>query len=132
MSWTLVLPYPRPPKGLHSNDRAHWRVKAKSTAEVRDMVVHLCRAQRIPPMQRVSVAIVWVVPNRLKRDADGPDPLSKVIYDAIGSDRGVSAGLVADDTPEFMDKPRLRIEHRPGEAAHFEITITDITKETPA
>lgn len=96
------------------------------------MVVHLCRAQRIPPMQRVSVAIVWVVPDARKRDADGPDPLSKVIYDAIGSDRGVSARLVTDDTPEFMDKPRLRIEHRPGDAAHFEITITDITHRPDA
>ena len=123
--WTLKLPYPRPPEGLHANDRCHWRVKSQSTASVRDLVMMLCRSQRIPRMQRVSVQVVWVVPDRRKRDSDGPDPLCKVIYDAIGSDRGVSARLVPDDSPEFMDKPRLRIEHRPG-PAHFEIQIREV------
>lgn len=125
--WVLSLPYARPPKGLHANDRAHWRAKAASTAEVRDLVVMLCRSQRIPQMQRVAVQVVWVVPDKRKRDSDGPDPLCKAIYDAIGSDRGTSAHLVPDDSPEWMDKPRLRIEHRPGEPAHFEIQIREAT-----
>lgn len=132
MSWSLILPFERPPKGLHSNDRPHWRTKARSTAEVRNLVVVLCRAQRIPPMQRVSVQVTWVVPDRRKRDADGPDPLTKVIYDAIGSDRGVSAHLVPDDTPEFMEKPRLVIEHQPGCTAHFRVDIQDITHRPEA
>ena len=123
--WVLKLPYPRPPEGLHANDRCHWRVKAQSTASVRDLVMLLCRSQRIPKMQKVSVQVVWVVPDHRKRDADGPDPLCKVIYDSIGSDRGVSARLVPDDSPEFMDKPRLRIEHRPA-PAHFEIHIQEV------
>lgn len=125
--WVLRLPYPRPPKGLHANDRAHWRTKARSSADVRDMVVMLCRARRVPKMQRMEVQVVWVVPDKRKRDSDGPDPLCKAIYDAIGSDRGTSAHLVPDDSPEWMDKPRLRIEHRPGEAAHFEIQIREAT-----
>ncbi|WP_136032499.1 hypothetical protein [Microbacterium sp. PF5] len=127
MSWVLQLPYERPPKGLHSNDRNHWRVKAKSAKDLRELVSALCRQQRIPKMQRISVQVVWVVPTRHKRDADGPDPLCKVIYDAIGSDRGIGAQLVADDTPEFMDKPRLVIEHQPGVTAHFRVELTDIS-----
>lgn len=127
MNWTLILPYPRPPKGLHSNDRVDWRVKARSAARLRDMVTLLCRTQHIPTMQRVSVQVVWVVPDKRKRDADGPDPMTKVIYDAIGSDRGTSAQLVPDDTPEFMHKPRLVIEHQPGVTAHFRVEITDVS-----
>jgi hypothetical protein len=127
MSWTLSLPYERPPKGLHSNDRVHWRTKGRSTKAVRELVTVLCRSQRIPKMQRASVQIFWVVPTRHKRDADGPDPMTKVIYDAIGSDRGVGARIVPDDTPEFMDKPRLVIEHQPGVTAHFRVEITDIS-----
>jgi hypothetical protein len=102
-------------------------VKARSTKELRERVAVLCRVAKIPKIQRVSVQVVWVVPTRHKRDADGPDPMTKVIYDAIGSDRGVSARLVPDDTPEFMDKPRLVIEHQPGEVAHFRVEITDIS-----
>lgn len=127
MSWALELPFERPPKGLHSNDRVHWRTKSRSTKAIRELVTVLCRSQRIPKMQRVSVQVVWVVPTRHKRDADGPDPFCKVIYDAIGSDRGVSARLVPDDTPEFMDKPRLAIEHQPGVTAHFRVEVTDIS-----
>lgn len=124
MTWTLELGYTRPPKGLHQNDRAHWRVKARSTKEVRELVTVLCRVAKIPKLQRVSVQVVWVVPTKHKRDEDGPDPLCKVIYDAIASDRGVSARIVQDDTKEFMDKPRLVIEHQPGELAHFRVEIT--------
>lgn len=126
MTWTINLPYQRPPKGLSSNDRTVWQVKARSTAEVRRLVVNLVLAQRIPKMNRVSVEVVWVVPTKHKRDADGPDPMCKAIFDAIGSDRGVSARLVPDDDPAHMEKPRLRIEHRPGSTAHFEVTIRDL------
>lgn len=127
MTWTFLLPYARPPKGLHANDRVHWRTKARSTAEVRNLVVMLCREQRIPKMQRVSVQLVWVVGDHRKRDADGPDPMAKAIFDAVGSDRGVSAGLVPDDSPEFMMKPRPVIEYRDGASPHFEVIIRDLT-----
>lgn len=123
MTWTLVLPYPRPPKGLHANDRAHWR----STAEVRELVVMLARSQRIPTMQRMSVQLVWVVGDHRKRDADGPDPLAKAVFDGLGSDRGVSARLVPDDDPAHMEKPRPVIEYRAGATPHFEVRITDLT-----
>lgn len=127
MTWILELPFERPPKGLHANDRVHHMVKARSAKQVREMVTVLCRSQRIPKLDRISVQVVWVVPTRHKRDEDGPDPFCKVIYDAIGSDRGVSARIVQDDTKEFMDKPRLVIEHQPGVTAHFRVEITDIS-----
>lgn len=127
MTWLIELPYERPPKGLHSNDRVHHMVKARSTKELRERVAVLCRVAKIPKLHRISVQVVWVVPTRHKRDEDGPDPMCKVIYDAIGSDRGVSARIVQDDTKEFMDKPRLVIEHQPGELAHFRVEITDVS-----
>ena len=127
MTWTLELPYERPPKGLHANDRVHHMVRARSAKELRERVAGLCRVAKIPKLQRISVQVVWVVPTRHKRDEDGPDPMCKVIYDAIGSDRGVSARIVQDDTKEFMDKPRLVIEHQPGETAHFRVEITDVS-----
>lgn len=132
MSWMLTLPFERPPKGLHANDRPHWRVKARATKDLREFVTMLCRSQNIPKMQRVSVQVIWVVPDRRKRDEDGPDPMAKAIFDAIGSDRGVSARLVEDDSPDFMSKPRPLIEYRPGEPAHFEIIIRDISNRPDA
>ena len=124
---TIILPLPRPPKGLSANDRTHWSVRARESVKLRMQVTRL--VEHMEPMQRCRVEIVWVVRDQRRRDADNPDPMCKAIYDAIGSDRGVGARLVPDDAPEYMEKPRLRIEYRPGCDPHFEVTITDLSGE---
>lgn len=127
MTWVLELPYPRAPKGLNANDRNHWRTKAASTAAVRAQVKAAAVTARITPMQRVQVELVWVVGDKRKRDPDNLAPFAKAICDAIGSDRGVSAHLVQDDSPEYMTKLHPRIEHRPDVTPHFEVHVTDIS-----
>ncbi|WP_146079391.1 hypothetical protein [Rathayibacter sp. AY2B9] len=124
--WSFTLPYPRPPRGLHSNDRSPWQVKARSTAQVRLDVFNLVRAAHVPALERIRVDVEWVVPDRRKRDADGPEPMLKAIFDGIGSDRGVSARIVEDDDPRHMDKGRLTIRREPGCLAHFDVTITEL------
>ncbi|MCE0510865.1 hypothetical protein LVJ59_17595 [Microbacterium sp. KKR3/1] len=127
MNWILELPYERPPKGLSANYRGHWAPKAKSTAEVRALVVTLARNAAIPTMGRMQVELVWVVTDNRKRDADNVFPLLKVAADGLASDRGVSAHVVPDDSPEWCVKIAPRIEKRDGETAHFELIVTDIT-----
>ncbi|WP_058630654.1 hypothetical protein [Microbacterium oxydans] len=127
MTWTLELPYDRPPKGLSANYRGHWAPKAKSTAEVRALVVALARNARIPTMGRMQVELVWVVTDNRKRDSDNVAPFAKAIFDGLGADRGVSARLVPDDAPEFMVKLMPRIEYRVAGHPHFEVVITDLS-----
>lgn len=57
MTWTLELPYERPPKGLHANDRVHHMVRARSAKELRERVAVLCRVAKIPKLQRISVQV---------------------------------------------------------------------------
>lgn len=129
---TLELAYERPPKGLSANDRAHWAVKSKATAEVRAQVKYLAGAAGIEPMQRCQVEIIWVVADKRRRDSDNAAPFAKAIFDGLGADKGVSAHIVADDDPAHMVKLMPRIEHRPGATPHFEIIITDITHRPDA
>lgn len=126
-TWTLTLPYTRPPKGLSANWRGHWSTKARSTAEVRNLVAALARAARLPQMQRIQVELIWVVTDHRKRDDDNLHPLAKSCWDALASDRGVSARIVPDDSPEFVTKMHPRIEYRPDESPHFEVIVTDTT-----
>ncbi len=126
-SWTLSLPYSRPPKGLSANDRPHWAAKAKATAAVRELVFALARSERIPTLQRIQVEVIWVVSDKRRRDADNAAPFAKAIFDGLAADRGVSAHIVADDAPEFMTKLMPRIEYRLDESPHFEVLITDIS-----
>lgn len=132
MTWILELPYERPPKGLSANYRGHWAPKAKSTAQVRALVATLARNAGIPPMGRMQVELVWVVTDNRKRDADNVFPLLKAAADGLASDRGVSAHLVPDDSPEWCVKIAPRIEKRDNGTAHFEVIITDITHRPDA
>lgn len=127
MTWTIILPFPKIPDGLSLNSRAHWRVKNRSTRDVRILVAHEAIRLGIPKMQRLQVGLVWVVKDRRKRDVDNTVGMLKVIADGLASDRGISAHLVADDSPEFCVKLMPRIEHRPGETPHFEVHITDVS-----
>lgn len=125
-SWSFSLPYKRAPKGLSMNDRAHWAVKAKSTAEVRLIVMGETRALRTGCLEKIRVDVVWVVNTRARRDTDNLAPFLKAIYDGIGSDKGVSARIVEDDAPEFFEKPGATIRYEKGADAHFEVTITEV------
>lgn len=127
MTWLLELAYPKPPKGLSANDRAHWAVKSKSTAEVRAQVKTLAHAAGIEPMQRCQVEIVWVVADKRRRDADNAAPFAKAIFDGLGADKGVSAHIVVDDDPAHMVKLMPRIEYQQGSTPHFEVIITDLS-----
>ena len=124
--WSFTLNHPRAPKGLNANDRSHWRTKARSTKQVRDVVATIVQTMPIPAVEKVRVDCVWVVNTRGKRDPDNLAPFLKAIYDAIGSDRGTSAHLVADDSPEYMEKVGATIRYEHGCTPHFIISITDI------
>ena len=126
--YVLNLPYTSIPDGLSGNSRHHWRTKARSTAQVRNLIVQLAEPD-IEPMNRMQVELVWVVTDRRKRDEDNMAPLFKAICDGLGSDRGVSARLVRDDSPEWMVKLHPRIEYRPDETAHFEVIVTELTND---
>lgn len=129
-SWQIRLDFTRPPKGLSANDRAHWRTKAKSTALVRGLVAQRVRYAGVPKLGRCRVDVQWIVTNARTRDPDNLAPLTKAIYDAIGSNRGVGARIVEDDDPAHMEKPQatILVDHN-EDAAYFVITITDITEE---
>lgn len=121
-----VIPYPGPraPKGLSANDRVHWRTKNRSVFQVRNWVAVHARQLGIPKCAHLTVELVWIVSDRISRDDDNLAPFAKAIYDGLASNKGVSAHLVPDDTPEYVTKKHPRIEYRAGETARFEIHIT--------
>jgi hypothetical protein len=124
--WTIRLLYPKPPYGLSMNDRPHWAVKGKATKAVRTDVMYKVRQAKVPALERIRVDVTWMVTTRHHRDADNLAPFLKAIYDGIGSNRGISARIVEDDTPDLMQKPEATIEHLPGGEPHFVVRITDL------
>lgn len=125
--WTIRLLYPRPLPGLSANDRVHWRTKAASTKTIRDEVFVKVRAAHVPALERIAVDVTWVVFDKRNRDSDNLAPFLKAIYDGIGSNKGISARIVDDDTDALMDKRKATILPAPGKGTpFFEVRITDL------
>jgi hypothetical protein len=115
--YILEFDYRRPP--LTANQRLHWRERADRTAGVRTSARYLAR--RIPFLGRCEVALVWVVTDRRRRDADNIVPTLKAMCDGL-----VDAGVVSDDTPDLMVKrmPEIRM----GTRAHMVLIVTPLEK----
>jgi crossover junction endodeoxyribonuclease RusA len=96
------------------NQRLHWRTEHRVKAQLRRDVALLARAARIPSLPRISVELHYAPRDRRRRDPINLAPTAKVAEDAL-----VDAGVVPDDTPEFVeptpaviDPPDPRRTHR--------------------
>lgn len=112
----LIFPWERPP--LNANQRLHWSKKASLTKYVRESA--RLWARKLPkPQEHITVQLVWVVTDRRRRDSDNIYPTFKAMCDGL-----VDAGIVPDDTPEYMTKLAPIIRHEPGGTARFELEVT--------
>jgi hypothetical protein len=119
--YDLDFDYKRPP--LTANQRLHWREKADRTSGVRAASRYLAR--RIPELGRCEVSLTWYVTDRRRRDADNVVPTFKAMCDGL-----IDAGIVVDDTPEFMTKHMPAIV--PGPRAHMVLRVARIVPEAVA
>jgi crossover junction endodeoxyribonuclease RusA len=104
-SWVLTPPWHTLPVSL--NHRQHWAAKARAVADCRVWAGWAAKAAHIPPLRHAVVELVWYAPDRRRRDADQPVGTLKPCCDGL-----VDAGVVPDDTPEWMTKLMPRIEYR--------------------
>ena len=96
MMFRLRMPWARPP--LSANDRRHRMARAKLIAQVRSDAGWVVKGARVPACSRVTVGLVYVPSIRRKRD--GGENYADTLKAAI--DGVVDAGVVPDDTPEYV------------------------------
>ncbi|QMU97816.1 hypothetical protein FVO59_11820 [Microbacterium esteraromaticum] len=114
----LTFDWPKPP--LNANQRLHWAKKANLTRLVRNSTA--IRAFHLGTAEHITVQLTWVVTDKRRRDSDNIYPTFKAMCDGL-----VDAGIVPDDTPEYMDKRAPFIRHEPGGTAHLELEVTVTT-----
>lgn len=105
MTWTLRLPYERPPllantsnRGITHGARMGHAAKAKM---VRGDVSQLARAAGVPTLAAIHVRLHYRPKDRRRRDPDGLMATFKPCIDGI-----VDAGVVPDDTAQYVDWSR--------------------------
>lgn len=116
------LPYEAPP--IRSNDRLHWRAKARVVKAVRQ-VGAWAGAQVIrdnvidggfPISTPVYVTLVWEVPDKRVRDAGASQPTLKAALDGL-----VDAGVLLTDRHTVVREERCRIDECGSRGVRIEI-----------
>lgn len=93
----LHLAHQTPPLSL--NGRQHWHVKRRVSRALRDEAHAWARlAFRAPLQARIAVTLHYVPKDSRRRDADNLVATSKPLVDGL-----VDAGVVPDDTPQWLD-----------------------------
>lgn len=100
--YDLELPWAKPP--LNANQRLHWRAKARMVKAVRRTAWALARNAKIPACAHIRVWLVYQPRDSRRRDPSNLMPTQKPSLDGL-----VDAGIVPDDTPEYVTESIPRI-----------------------
>lgn len=107
-TWTLTPGWSKPP--LNMNDRLHRMAEYTQQQAIRKAGKLLAKSARIPACSHIEVAMIWTVPDRKRRDDENPVATLKPFCDGL-----VDAGIVPDDTPEYMTKLMPTIRYVKGQ-----------------
>lgn len=116
---TIVYAWRTPP--LTANQRLFWAAKADITRTARRLTATLAQNADIPPMAKCEVQLTWYVTDNRRRDTDNLYPTFKVCCDAL-----VDAGVVPDDTPQYMTKAAPQIIRVDEGQPHLTLTVTEL------
>lgn len=122
-TWIAYFGWPKNPLPMNGS-HGHWASAAKGGKAVRRVAGLRYRSCNIPALGRCRAQVTWWVATRHVRDPDNLGLLEKRLFDAL-----VDAGVVEDDRPALMDKPRgliLHVDESDGlvTAPGFTVTIT--------
>ncbi|MGP9760216.1 hypothetical protein [Corynebacterium sp. AOP12-C2-36] len=112
-TWTMPLSYDKPPLSL--NDRGHWSKFEPHRYGLRAEAHKRARSMKIPrDLEHITTRLHYVAPDGRRRDEDNLLATAKPLWDGL-----VDAGIVADDTSEYMTKlmPRIHPKGTPAPAA---------------
>lgn len=122
----IPLTWDRPP--LRANDRRSWQAQHRTKSKALDEARWAIRAANVTPIVGAEVVLHYRVPDRRRRDSDGPEPTKKVAIDAL-----VLEGVLPDDS--WVHVPRSSVEIHPPEGAPamwLELCAIHYFEERPA
>jgi crossover junction endodeoxyribonuclease RusA len=112
---TIHIPLATDPISL--NKPLHWAVVAKHTKQWRTFCGLM--AKRFPKVDACDVTLTWFVKDNRRRDSDNLARLGKACFDGI-----VDAGVVKDDTPQYMGKSYRIVKSETGNA-YMELEVRE-------
>jgi crossover junction endodeoxyribonuclease RusA len=119
-TWTLDLPYRTPPLSLNGARGNHY-ARARTVKQVRRLAGFLAQQARIPPLRRCSIELHYAPTDRRRRDPHNLVATLKPIEDGI-----VDAGVVPDDTAEYVPPSTPVIDPPTGKAGRMYVVVREL------
>lgn len=117
MNQPVQITLPWPAKPLHSNSRAHWADKARSTSKARQAAALVAKANGVGKWPEASILVEYYPPTRRGDPQNVPGSL-KAYLDGIADAMGV------DDRGFKVDFPRVFAGTRKGGEVIFRVYRT--------
>lgn len=118
-TWTVELPDRL--LLLNANDRLHWRVRRDRTAAIRTAAWALAKQMKIPLLARAYIVAEYCPTDRRRRDPANWAPTAKAAVDGL-----VDAGVLPDDSAEYLDGPDMRLGLVTPGGRRFLLHITEL------
>ncbi|WP_104137290.1 hypothetical protein [Cryobacterium sp. Y62] len=119
---TMKFDWTSPP--LSMNDSVDRFTKRKRIKDIRLAGKMAATGKRIPDLGKCRATLTWFVTDRIRRDGINTCATFKPLCDGL-----VDAGVVRDDTAEFMDTPMPTIvwlDKKAGHVAHMTLRVERI------
>lgn len=115
--WLLPLSLASP---LSLNKHMHHMARARAVKALREEVMLRARHARIPACRQIQVTLIYVPPDRRRRDSINIARTSKVCEDGL-----VDAGVVPDDTPTFLvsQMPLIDLPDQDSRAVRLSVLV---------
>jgi hypothetical protein len=139
-TWTLTIPAPAPM--YTENTTKHWRITGPAVKAWREASFLYATQAKLPKgLTRVRLDVVLhCVDNRVRDALNLHKYVVKPLVDGLGRSRTVNSkkglrvepgyGLVADDSPEFLDGPFVTVGAKVDKKVHplglAVVTITEV------
>lgn len=111
---------------LTSNQRLHWAPRARATRAIREAAYVMAKHSKVKTMQRATVEVEVMWPDKRRRDAENIQPSAKAAIDGC-----VDAGLLPDDSDKHLLKVSYSNADRTlrsvGIACYLSLTFTEVT-----
>lgn len=100
----VLLPWPKPPL-TGNRTRGNPKARAREVKEALTAARWAIRAARLAPIEGpVEITLHYLLPNRVRRDADGMFPTLKAVQDAL-----VLEGVLPDDSWVYVPRASCAI-----------------------
>lgn len=118
--WRLDLPYRTPPLSLNGARGNHY-AQARTVKQVRQLAHLQCLAQKIPALGRCTIELHYAPTDNRRRDPHNLVATLKSIEDGI-----VDAGVVPDDTPEYVPPTTPVIDPPTGKPGRLYVVVREL------